>query len=798
VPKVPGIRNPRSDNTAPTIPGDLVATALSATSIGLTWSASTDNVGGVGVAGYQVWKNGSPLTTTTSLSYTAIGLTAATAYEFNVSAYDEQGNMSPLSETATATTSGSTNATPVWQTIAQQELTTGTNYSLPLGSFVSDTDGPSPVTVTQISGTLPTGVTYNATTKIVSGTPTAASTPTVVFRASDGLATADVSVVFNCLGADTTAPSVPANLAGTAFSRQRIDLTWSASSQRSSGLAGYKLYRDGSLRTTLGVGVTSYSDTGLNTGASYSYAIAAYDLAGNNSAQSSAVAVATATNSAPEWVTPAALPTVPYPVTSTVTMRLLATDDDGDPITYSSSATLPSGVTLTELTSPLGALLTIPAGTAAGVTPFTVSAVDTSPGAGTTESWATRSTRPGVVWAIDFQEANELSYFLQGQDLPSSGGTTAAGTTNPPAQPFLPYVRNETRFGSSKVLVSKCYGTTLDGGITAGQTSIAVTSAADFPDPASQGYFLLIGVPSDDGFQEWVYVTGKSGNTLTVVRGRDDSIARAFVTGTPIGVAPTGKWTRPMSAFPATQNGKSSPDVGIVNGYRSRTWPFAHTRAHGRYRGGYWGHSSYRTSYDASFPVSPYTYEYTSPYSPPFTNTWDGTEFYIQFRMKVDAARFSAAPGKLFYLQNASGSTAQQLYFNVNPPGSGHRLNIATNGQGNGQPILTPIAWDIPEDIWVTYLIHMIPGRQGVAETTCEVFAAIEGAISYTTILSGATFAWNYEFDLARDPPAFNSFSPTNYANAYVGPGSVGAPSTTNSVEYTQIILSSNTIAVPA
>jgi hypothetical protein len=493
----------------------------------------------------------------------------------------------------------------------------------------------------------------------------------------------------------------------------------------------------------------------------------------------------------PEWLIPVATYNLgTFAPGASIPLTGLYTANGGTPyFTYVSGQTI-TGTSVTMTVDSADGDITAP------TTETTYTAIiDLAASVSADADWTLRSTAAGVVWAHDFREANELSYFLQGQNLPSSGGTTDAGTTNPPVQPFLPYVRSETRFGSSKVLVSRCVGTTLSSGITAGQATVTVASAADFPDPTSQGYFLLIG---DENTQEWVYVTGKSGTTLTVVRGRDGSVARSFASGTPIGVAPTGKWTRPMSAFPATQNGKTSADIGIANGYQSRTWPFASTVAHGRYRGGYWGHSTYRTSYDASFPVSPYTYAYTNPYTPPFLNCWEGTEFYLQFRMKVDAARFTAAPGKLFYLQNASGSTAQQLYFNVSPASTGHRLNIATNGQGSGQPALTPIAWNIPDDTWVTYLIHMLPGRQGVAETTCEVFAAIDGATSYTTILSGATYAWNYEFDLARDPPAFNSFSPTNYANAYVGTGSVGAPSASNAIEYTQIILSRNTIPVPA
>jgi chitodextrinase len=56
-------------------------------------------------------------------------------------------------------------------------------------------------------------------------------------------------------------------------------------------VSGYKIYRNGTQITT--TNTTSYSDTGLTAGTSYSYTVAAYDQAGNTSAQSTAASTLT-------------------------------------------------------------------------------------------------------------------------------------------------------------------------------------------------------------------------------------------------------------------------------------------------------------------------------------------------------------------------------------------------------------------------------------------------------------------------------------------------------------------------
>ena len=101
---------PAPDNENPTQPTNLVATATSS-QVGLTWTASTDNVrvdhyivrratvvGGVAGAFSQI-------ATPTSASYTDTGLTASTAYRYEVLAVDPTGNTSTPSDAVDVTTS---------------------------------------------------------------------------------------------------------------------------------------------------------------------------------------------------------------------------------------------------------------------------------------------------------------------------------------------------------------------------------------------------------------------------------------------------------------------------------------------------------------------------------------------------------------------------------------------------------------------------------------------------------------------------------------------------------------------
>ena len=89
------------DTTPPTTPTGLTATPASATSVTLSWTASTDDTA---VAGYKIYRNGSLVATSTTASYTDTGLTPLTRYSYTVLATDAAGNASPQSSAAAATT----------------------------------------------------------------------------------------------------------------------------------------------------------------------------------------------------------------------------------------------------------------------------------------------------------------------------------------------------------------------------------------------------------------------------------------------------------------------------------------------------------------------------------------------------------------------------------------------------------------------------------------------------------------------------------------------------------------------
>lgn len=90
-----------TDTAAPSVPASLKATAASATTVSLTWSASTDNVG---VAKYLVLKNGNVIATSTTTSFSDTTAVANTKYGYQVEAQDAAGNTSAPSVAASVTT----------------------------------------------------------------------------------------------------------------------------------------------------------------------------------------------------------------------------------------------------------------------------------------------------------------------------------------------------------------------------------------------------------------------------------------------------------------------------------------------------------------------------------------------------------------------------------------------------------------------------------------------------------------------------------------------------------------------
>ena len=92
------------DTSTPSVPTGVSATAISSAQVNLAWTASTDNTG---VTGYDIYRNGTLLTTTsgTGASYSDTSATAGKLYSYTVDARDGAGNVSGQSTPpATATT----------------------------------------------------------------------------------------------------------------------------------------------------------------------------------------------------------------------------------------------------------------------------------------------------------------------------------------------------------------------------------------------------------------------------------------------------------------------------------------------------------------------------------------------------------------------------------------------------------------------------------------------------------------------------------------------------------------------
>jgi chitodextrinase len=180
------------DTEPPSAPTNLTATAPSSNRVDLSWNASADNVG---VTGYEVFRGGALVGTTTGTNYTDPTVSADTTYTYEVTARDGAGNRSAFSNNATVTTPP-----------------------------------------------------------------------------------------------DNEPPSAPSALTATASTANRVDLSWGASSDNT-GVTGYEVFRGGALLAT--TPATSYSDTTVGAGTSYTYQVKARDAAGNRSTFSNSVTVTT-------------------------------------------------------------------------------------------------------------------------------------------------------------------------------------------------------------------------------------------------------------------------------------------------------------------------------------------------------------------------------------------------------------------------------------------------------------------------------------------------------------------------
>ena len=147
---------------------------------------------------------------------------------------------------------------------------------------------------------------------------------------------------------DTTAPSVPQNLRTTSNSPTNVGLAWDASTDTGgSGLAGYRVFRNGSSTPIGTTSTTQYADNTVSANTSYSYGVSAIDSASpaNESAQAGPLAV----------TTPAATVSTPNVVGMTQAAAQQALSNAGlsvGTVTTQTSGTVPAGSVISQ--APVG------------------------------------------------------------------------------------------------------------------------------------------------------------------------------------------------------------------------------------------------------------------------------------------------------------------------------------------------------------------------------------------------------------------------------------------------------------
>ncbi|WP_329364288.1 glycoside hydrolase family 18 chitinase [Streptomyces sp. NBC_01483] len=116
----------------PSAPGTPTASAITDTSVKLSWSAATDDKG---VKNYDVLRGGTKVATVTTTSYTDTGLTAGTDYSYTVQARDTADQTGPVSgAVAVHTTGGGTTPPPTGNAVKLGYFTEwgiyGRNYNV--------------------------------------------------------------------------------------------------------------------------------------------------------------------------------------------------------------------------------------------------------------------------------------------------------------------------------------------------------------------------------------------------------------------------------------------------------------------------------------------------------------------------------------------------------------------------------------------------------------------------------------------------------------------------------------------
>lgn len=310
------------DNTLPSTPASLQASAVYDTEVQLGWTPAADNAA---VYGYDIYSGSQWVGFSQTNSAKVTGLASGGSYSFTVIALDAAGNQSASSTPLAVTTTGPLNRT-LWSAkasagdaSAKQGIDSSTStrwtsgaaqatgmwYQVDTGpgektynKLVMDGSGDYPrkfeIRVSQDGNTWSEPVasgTGSGSRVTVSFPEQTAKFLRIILTGSAGVywSIHDLNL-YGTAAPDTELPSKPTGLAANHVLDTQLDLTWNPSTDNIA-VMGYNLYSGTELVTY--TTTTSWQLTGLSPSTAYSFRVEAVDLAGNRSEPSDVLQVVT-------------------------------------------------------------------------------------------------------------------------------------------------------------------------------------------------------------------------------------------------------------------------------------------------------------------------------------------------------------------------------------------------------------------------------------------------------------------------------------------------------------------------
>jgi hypothetical protein len=226
-------------------------------------------------------------------------------------------------------------------------------------------------------------------------------------------------------------------------------------------------------------------------------------------------------------------------------------------------------------------------------------------------------------------------------------------------------------------------------------------------------------------------------------------------------------WWRPFAPFNGTSNGRGQDDPGASGSISLYPWDPTNRSQNEEFREGYYAHPSY-VGVDGFGP-----------------SKFHGDGFWLQFRIKIDGSRYlSGSPpeGKQMFIATTQQTLNQEIvHMNRrnrqamwytrfgSSPDTGGAMGVnggtkqpggdyATCGVGNGA------CWEYADYEWVTWLLHLVPGTDGVKDTLFEAYAARPGQTDYELVFSQLNTI-SFSSTSNGHPFGWNSIHPSNYMN---------------------------------